>query len=357
MCVELEKVCRTSLDKWFEIYFLEETDKTQCDLPKDIKGYQKLFKIGRSFGAECEKIDGTITIEKSNSTTIVLTNRNEYKVIKIVANNNYINTLLDVNSWINFDDVNIVEIEKVQTYGKMIYISHLFYQYNLSQLIYGKNKNLLQLEAIDLIKILLDVSKAIKYFHDRKLIHRLILPSHIFIKKEGDEYYGYLLPSENMKLLENMETNTVGTGYLKYRAPEMFIVRQGKISYSIAVDIWSMGLILCEIFYGKTHVFDKDKCFESARNFSDEIQKTKLSDPEAFEFHSSESSEKLEELVKSCLEANPNERKSAEKLVNCLAEILEIEKEATNRDRGSSSPDTWANHEFDDFNDFGNFIT
>jgi mitogen-activated protein kinase 15 len=94
------------------------------------------------------------------------------------------------------------------------------------------------------------ILKAIKYMHSGGLIHRDLKPSNILLDSEclakvADFGLARSVASAD-KNEEAILTEYVATRW--YRAPEILL---GSSKYTKAVDMWSVGCILGEMFVGK----------------------------------------------------------------------------------------------------------
>ncbi|MBN2657100.1 MAG: serine/threonine protein kinase [Spirochaetales bacterium] len=97
--------------------------------------------------------------------------------------------------------------------------------------------------------IFLEACKALKYAHDKNVIHRDIKPGNILLSKEGEVK---LVDFGIASIADDDETNltrdgmTLGTP--SYMAPEQF---NNSKSVDIRADIYSMGVMLYEMVTGK----------------------------------------------------------------------------------------------------------
>lgn len=106
------------------------------------------------------------------------------------------------------------------------------------------------LEEIHKQYIMYQIFKCLKYMHSADLLHRDLKPSNVFLNsdclvKVGD--FG-LARSVHAK---NKDSAPILTEYVAtrwYRAPEILL---GSTKYTKAVDMWSMGCILGEMYLGK----------------------------------------------------------------------------------------------------------
>ncbi|GAB66807.1 serine/threonine-protein kinase Nek1 [Plasmodium cynomolgi strain B] len=87
---------------------------------------------------------------------------------------------------------------------------------------------------------LLQIITAIKFMHDRKLIHRDLKCNNIFLDDEERAKVGDFGLA---KIFENTEQTNTLCGTIGYMAPE--ICRN--VAYSFPADIWSLGVILYEL--------------------------------------------------------------------------------------------------------------
>ena len=106
------------------------------------------------------------------------------------------------------------------------------------------------LEEIHKQYVMYQIFKCLKYMHSADLLHRDLKPSNVFLNsdclvKVGD--FG-LARSVHAK---NKDSAPILTEYVAtrwYRAPEILL---GSTKYTKAVDMWSMGCILGEMYLGK----------------------------------------------------------------------------------------------------------
>merc|ERR1719253_518871 len=77
---------------------------------------------------------------------------------------------------------------------------------------------------------------AMKYLHEKQVLHRDLKPQNLFLMENGDIRVGDFGMSKVVKANEKFQT-VVGTPY--YIAPEVITEKP----YSYPADIWSMGCI------------------------------------------------------------------------------------------------------------------
>lgn len=82
----------------------------------------------------------------------------------------------------------------------------------------------------------------IEHLHERNIIHRDLKPENVMIDEEG---YPKLIDFGTSKIVSGRTYTTLGTPH--YISPEI-ILRKG---YNTTVDLWSLGVMLYEIIFGK----------------------------------------------------------------------------------------------------------
>lgn len=99
--------------------------------------------------------------------------------------------------------------------------------------------------------VMYQLLKGMKYMHSGELIHRDLKPSNILLDSEclvklADFGLARSIASVNQSVSEPIMTEYVATRW--YRAPEILL---GSSKYTKAVDMWSIGCILGELYAGK----------------------------------------------------------------------------------------------------------
>ena len=110
---------------------------------------------------------------------------------------------------------------------------------DLSQLIEKQGKTLLSEEKI--MQLFIQLALAIKFIHDRKILHRDLKCQNVFLTKSGDVKLGDFGISKVLDSTLQMCKTQIGTPY--YLSPE---ICEGK-QYNSKTDIWSLGCILYEL--------------------------------------------------------------------------------------------------------------
>uniref|UniRef100_A0A914CQ43 mitogen-activated protein kinase kinase n=1 Tax=Acrobeloides nanus TaxID=290746 RepID=A0A914CQ43_9BILA len=91
------------------------------------------------------------------------------------------------------------------------------------------------------------ILEALKVCKSKGIIHRDIKPENILIKKSGEIKLADF--GESRFVNESQKATTIGAGTIRYWPPERLYTERTK--YDIRSDIWSFGLTLAEMAYGK----------------------------------------------------------------------------------------------------------
>jgi len=92
--------------------------------------------------------------------------------------------------------------------------------------------------------------KALKYMHSAHIIHRDLKPSNLLLNSECLVKVADFGLARSIKIKED-DTTPILTDYVAtrwYRAPEILL---GSTDYTEAVDVWSVGCIIGELYLGK----------------------------------------------------------------------------------------------------------
>ena len=105
-----------------------------------------------------------------------------------------------------------------------------------------------RLDEKEVVKLGIDICKALELCHKKNIIHRDIKPQNIFVSENGDFKLG------DFGIARTMEKTTGGMskkGTYKYMAPEVF---RGE-NYDSTVDIYSLGIVLFSLLNGNRGPF------------------------------------------------------------------------------------------------------
>ena len=93
------------------------------------------------------------------------------------------------------------------------------------------------------------ICDGISYLHSKHIAHRDLKPENILVFETGNgKFMPKIADFGTSKVIQTMVTNTSMAGTPKYAAPE--ILEKGR-TYGASVDIYSLAMILFEIFSGE----------------------------------------------------------------------------------------------------------
>ena len=257
------------------------SDKYILNLQKE----EGLFSIYKAIKKENQNIYTIIRYLKDNFTHI-----KEYERLK-----EKIGIMKDLNHPNIIKFIDFKENEESYNYIYEYYSDDNMIDYTLNYLI----ENIEPLSEEIVQYIMKQVVSAVKYLHDKKIVHREITLTNLFIKYNSEEdllnknilnskiILGGFYVSTHLKKGNNLD-DTVGT--LSFMPPEM-ISDNGE--YNEKTDIWNLGICCFVLLYGKypykTHNFKNRKKYDLKNPLS----------KEAISF------------IDSMLEIDPNKRLSA----------------------------------------------
>lgn len=167
---------------------------------------------------------------------------------------------------------------------------------------------------IDVVRLGIDMCKALELCHQDKIIHRDIKPENIFVSKKGKYKLG------DFGIARQMEKNNIGLskkGTVTYMAPEVY---KGEV-YDETVDIYSLGIVLYRFLNNQRAPFlpaypamitpvDRERA-NIMRMSGEKMSKPCNADPE------------LAQIIMKACAYNPKDRyKSATEMKNDLQVIL-----------------------------------
>lgn len=167
------------------------------------------------------------------------------------------------------------------------------------------------------INYIKQVCLSIAYIHARKperIIHRDLKPSNILIKKNilklSDFGISKIIPYLSNNDLALTFTKNVGT--FLYMAPEIMI-GDNCTEYTVKSDIWSLGLIIYEIFENRKWAYDGD--FQSIDEFRKIITTQGITSNLYFTINTPKFCRKI---ILNCLLKNPIKRPSALQILEVI---------------------------------------
>jgi serine/threonine protein kinase len=199
----------------------------------------------------------------------------------------------------NFDHPNIVKCYgSFEDSGRIYIVMEYVDGDDLSTLLKNRKVQKKPISEKFILKVIFQISLALKYIHRHKVIHRDLKSSNILLTLDNDVKITDFGLSTNLKSTLSMASTIAGT--LDYMSPEL-LSGQG---HSFPTDIWSLGIMLYEIM-----TFDVP--FKGAL-----LQFTQLVDsgniPQITQPYSSE----LKHLTSNMLKQEPLQRISASDILN-----------------------------------------
>jgi serine/threonine protein kinase len=149
------------------------------------------------------------------------------------------------------------------------------------------------MEPEDILHIIRDMCQALDYVHSKGVIHRDIKPSNILLDKEGRAYLS------DFGLALNTEVGTLGEifGSPQYISPEQAVSSAKAEARS---DLYSLGVILYEIFTGQLPFEDKDPIEQAMKHINQPVPPPRSLRPEI--------SPQVEAVIFKVLAKNPEDR-------------------------------------------------
>jgi serine/threonine protein kinase len=162
-----------------------------------------------------------------------------------------------------------------------------------------------KLQEVEKIKLIRDVSFALRHLHDRKILHRSIKPTNLFVvNKCGKLSEVYI---NNLKIQEKHCTPNLSS--VVFYAPEIFT----GVSFTMSADVYALGMCMWYLFKGK---IPKDERYDDIPI----IHYVKKIVDNDIMIESLESS--IQCLFEKMTKFNPNERISIETVIFELNKIL-----------------------------------
>ncbi|XP_065669490.1 serine/threonine-protein kinase Nek1 isoform X7 [Hydra vulgaris] len=192
---------------------------------------------------------------------------------------------------------NIVSyLESFQGNGNLYIVMDYCESGDLHQMIV--NQNGVKIEESKILDLFVQCCLAVKYIHERKILHRDIKTQNIFLTMNGIVKLGDFGIARILKSTMDFAHTCIGTPY--YLSPEIVEGRP----YNSKSDIWSLGCVLYELVTLK-HAFE-------AINMKVLVMKIIRG---SYSPLPNEYSLELKSLVAHCLKRNPSERPSVNTLL------------------------------------------
>ena len=152
--------------------------------------------------------------------------------------------------------------------------------------------------------IALQIANGLKYLHKFGIVHRDLKPDNIMITQKDSEIKVKITDFGFSKIVSKEEKLIEGFGTLYYAAPEIL----QNLPYNKEIDVWSLGVILYYMFTGFYPFVGKEEA---------EIEEKIINEP--VEFKDGEwlkISEKVQDLIRKCLEKEPEDRITIDNFIN-----------------------------------------
>lgn len=167
----------------------------------------------------------------------------------------------------------------------------------------------------EVLKIVGQIATGLCAAHNKGIVHRDLSAGNILLTKDGVIKIGDFGQAKNLtEYIDGREALTgEGIGTRGYKAPEIL---DGMGDYGAPADIWSLGCIT-HLICTKTRWFDHRPDEMVAREYIRRIKTERHSALPADVYD-----EGMREMVDKMLEKDPDDRPSAEDLIEMVAELL-----------------------------------
>ena len=251
-------------------------------------------KIGKNNICHCYLIRSTETNDEYAYKKINISDSNDESVkrikndVEMLKKLNHPNIILFINAFFSNDQKTLFLFTEYADGGDL--------QIKLDE----NRKKKQNFDEETLLNWLMQISLALKYIHENNILHRDIKPSNILlmdnIAKLGDFGVAKALNS-NLKHAKTMVATP------QYLAPEII----NKEKYSFKADIWSLGVTFYQLMY-LTYPFEGSTDEEMQKNIVAGKRK-EISNSYSYD-------SKLVELINKMLSKRPEERPSAEEILD-----------------------------------------
>ena len=146
---------------------------------------------------------------------------------------------------------------------------------------------------------------ALEYCHSMQVIHRDVKPENILITESGC----LKLADFNMSCLQSSNAKSSNVCTVYYRPPELYRACGRHIHYGPAIDIWSAGCVLAQLF----SVSEYPVFFSSEDN---QVEAYVLDEQFVCNLH------QHHELVELCLQTAPADRSTASELLKFIDSVI-----------------------------------
>jgi cyclin-dependent kinase 2 len=158
-------------------------------------------------------------------------------------------TLREITLLREISHPSIIHMFDLRYYSKerKLYLMFEYMDMDLRKFLDRKSHEKRELDLAQIKRIFFSIIDAIDYLHENNIMHRDLKPQNILINTAGDTIkiadFGL---ARHFNVPFRKYSKEIVT--LWYRAPEIIMGHKG---YGIGVDIWSLGCIFYELFYGR----------------------------------------------------------------------------------------------------------
>jgi len=168
-------------------------------------------------------------------------NRRRYALKKVnrVEDGIPITTIREIQALRDMRHPNIIRLIELVVHSGKIYMVFPYVHYDLNKFIRSK-----KMDTADIRHVFLQIARGICYMHSKGIMHRDLKSANILV----DQSLNVSIADFGMaRHATNSGMYTPGMVTLWYRAPEILL---GLPNYTYAVDVWSMGCVLVEMYLG-----------------------------------------------------------------------------------------------------------
>ena len=155
---------------------------------------------------------------------------------------------IQLNSLFNSDY--IIKMSRNFETEKNIILEFEWYDCDLKQYLFENGKLETKLVGVDNLQTFKDIAiamaNAVKYMHQKGVVHRNIKPHNIFIEKDDKIIKKVKLGNFYCAVNKNEINDSEQMGTIFYTAPEII----KNLDYTEKCDMWSLGLALFEMYFG-----------------------------------------------------------------------------------------------------------
>ena len=236
-----------------------------------------------------------------------------YKITKMENGKTYAGKIISKNSLKELKKekrlIKEIMIHRQMHHPNIVRFEHFFEDSNnvyiLLELCENKTMNNLlkvrkSLTELEVQYYIINLIKALKYIHSKRIIHRDLKIGNIFLTKKMELKLGDFGLSAELDYKGQKRTTICGTP--NYMAPEII----NEKAYSYEVDIWSLGIIIYTLIIGKPPFDSNDE-----KKTYKKIKDIQYSFPEGINI-----SKEAKDLIKQILILEPSKRPNLEQILN-----------------------------------------